>query len=103
MKNIILLFAMLLIGGVAMCQQTTKVAKDTKVVKVDTKTFKTDSSKTNSSYQPTGYYYQLKSGEKREIYIHTVTRGDNKGKTFCYIKTPKGSWSKINVKPEELH
>lgn len=100
MKHIIILFAMLLIGGVAVCQQSTKAAK---VIKVDTKTFKADSSKANSSYQPTGYYYQLKSGEKREIYIHTVTRGDNKGKTFCYIKTPKGSWSKINVKPEELH
>ena len=90
--------------------QTTKVSeqsqKETKVVKVDDKTFKVISTNTtntsDSSYQPTGYYYQLKNGEKREIYTHTITKGENKGKTFCYIKTPKGGWSKIKITPEEL-
>lgn len=113
MKKVIFFIALILISVIAMGQtaQATKVSeqpqKETKVVKVDDKTFKVTSTSTNasssdSSYQPTGYYYQLKSGEKREIYTHTLTKGPNKGKTFCYIKTPKGGWSKIKITPEEL-
>ena len=112
MKRYIFFIALILIGIIAMGQtaQTTKVSeqpqKETKVVKVDDKTFKVTSTSTanasTSSYQPTGYYYQMKNGEKREIYTHTITKGENKGKTFCYIKTPKGSWSKIKITPEEL-
>ena len=106
MKKFIFIIALVLMSVIAMGQQPTKVAEksSTQVVKVDNKTFKASSStkKSGSEYTPTGYYYQLKSGEKREIYTHTITRGDNKGKTFCYIKTPKGGWSKIKVKPEDL-
>ena len=100
--------AMLLISSVVMGQtaQTTKVSEQTsKVVKVDNKTFKaatSSSKKSGGDYKPTGYYYQLKSGEKREIYIHTKTRGEHKGQQACYIKNPKGGWREIPVKPEEL-
>lgn len=98
--------AMLLISSIAMGQtaQTTKVSEQTsKVVKVDSKTFRaTNSKKSGGDYKPTGYYYQLKSGEKREIYIHTKTRGEHKGQQACYLKNPKGGWREINVKPEEL-
>lgn len=95
---------MLLIGSIAMGQQTTKVSTDsTKIVRIDAKTFgASKTSKAKSEYKPTGYYYQLKSGEKREIYIHTKTRGDRKGQTACYIQNPKGGWREISVKPEEL-
>lgn len=112
MKKYIFFIALILMSIIAMGQtQPTKVAeqqqqKETKVVKVDDKTFKVASTNTTkasaSSYQPTGYYYQMKNGEKREIYTHTITKGENKGKTFCYIKTPKGGWSKIKITPEEL-
>ena len=112
MKKVIFFIALILMSVIAMGQtaQTTRVSeqsqKETKVVKVDDKTFKVISTNTanasDSNYQPTGYYYQLKNGEKREIYTHTITKGENKGKTFCYIKTPKGGWSKIKITPEEL-
>lgn len=98
MKHIILLFVMLLIGGVAMSQSTYQ--------KIDDKTFQSIKS-TNSNYTATGYYYIAKDGVKYEIYTHTVTKGKNAGQTFCYIKkvskkTGKSYWQKINVKPEEL-
>lgn len=106
MKKFIFIIALVLMSTIALGQQPTKsaVKSQSQIVKVDNKTFKSSSAKKSSSsdYKPTGYYYQLKSGEKREIYTHTVTRGENKGKTFCYIKTPKGGWSKIKVTPEEL-
>lgn len=106
MKQIIVCIVMLLISGIAMGQnKPTKMAgKDSvKVVRIDAKTF--GASKTSESkedYKPTGFYYQLKSGEKREIYLHTKTKGEHKGQTCCYIKNPKGSWREINVKPEDL-
>lgn len=112
MKRYIFFITLILMSVIVMGQtaQTTRVSeqpqKETKVVKMDDKTFKVASTNTTkasaSSYQPTGYYYQLKSGEKREIYTHTITKGENKGRTFCYIKTPKGGWSKIKILPEEL-
>lgn len=112
MKKVIFFIALILMSIIAMGQtQPTKVAgqqqqKETKVVKVDDKTFKVTSTNTAkasaSSYQPTGYYYQMKNGEKREIYTHTITKGENKGRTFCYVQTPKGGWSKVKITPEEL-
>lgn len=106
MKKLFFFIAVLAIANIAMGQQPTKVAKESKttqVVKVDNKTFRaTNSKKSGGDYKPTGYYYQLKSGEKREIYIHTKTRGEHKGQQACYIKNPKGGWREINVKPEEL-
>ena len=79
--------------------------------KVDNNTFKATTVSTNSTkqstYQPTGKYYIDTDGIKYEIYLHTVTKGDNKGKTFCYIKkvskkSGKSYWKQIAVKPEEL-
>ena len=75
--------------------------------KVDDNTFKVTATTGKSSYQPTGKYYIAKDGVKYEIYLHTVTKGDNKGKTFCYIKrvskkSGKSYWQKIDVKPEEV-
>ena len=106
MKKIFFCIAMLAIACVAVGQtKPTKVAegKTTQVVKVDNKTFKaTNSKKSSGDYKPTGFYYQLKSGEKREIYIHTKTRGEHKSQQACYIKNPKGGWREINVKPEDL-
>lgn len=111
MKKVIFCIAVLLISSIAMGQQPTKVAKESKttqVVKVDNKTFKaTNSKKSGGDYKPTGFYYETSKGEKYEIYIHTITRGDNAGQKACYIKriskkTGKSYWSKINVKPEEL-
>lgn len=107
MKKLIFCIAMVAIASIVMGQtaQTTKVSEqnNTKIVKVDNKTFKaTNSKKSGGDYKPTGYYYQLKSGEKREIYIHTKTRGEHKGQQACYIKNPKGGWREINVKPEDL-
>ena len=77
--------------------------------KIDNNTFqatKTVSTK-QSTYQPTGKYYIDTDGIKYEIHTHTVTKGDNKGKTFCYIKkvskkSGKSYWKQIAVKPEEL-
>lgn len=104
--------AMLAIACVAMGQaKPTKVAKESKtitVVKVDNKTFKaTNSKKSGGDYKPTGYYYETSKGEKYEIYIHTVSRGDNAGQKACYIKrvskkTGKEYWSKIDVKLSDL-
>lgn len=111
MKKMLFCIAMLLISSIAMGQaKPTKVAesKTTQVVKVDNKTFRaTNSKKSGGDYKPTGYYYETSKGEKYEIYVHTITRGDNAGQKACYInriskKTGKSYWSKINVKPEEL-
>ena len=109
MKQIMLCIVMLLMSGIAMGQQPTKSAASNgvKVEKIDAKTFraiKTSSSK--EEYKATGYFYEVK-GEKYEIYIHTISRGDNAGQKACYIKrvskkTGKEYWQKINVKPEEL-
>lgn len=102
---------MVAIATIAMGQQPTKVAKESKSVKVekvDNKTFRaTNSKKSGGDYKPTGFYWETKSGERYEIYLHTITRGDNAGQKACYIKriskkTGKSYWSKINVKPEEL-
>lgn len=111
MKKMFFCIAMLAIACVAMGQaKPTKVAesKTTQVVKVDNKTFKsTKSKKSGGDYKPTGYFYETPKGEKYEIYIHTISRGDNAGKKACYIKrtskkTGKVYWSKIDVKPEDL-
>lgn len=111
MKKTIFCIAMLAIACVAMGQaKPTKVAesKTTQVVKVDNKTFKTTNSrKSSGDYKPTGYYYETSKGEKYEIYIHTISRGDNAGQKACYIKrvskkTGKVYWSKIDVKPSDL-
>ena len=111
MKKLFFFIAVLAIANIAMGQaKPTKVAesKTTQVVKVDSKTFKaTSSKKSGGDYKPTGFYYETSKGEKYEIYIHTITRGDNAGQKACYIKriskkTGKEYWSKINVKPEEL-
>lgn len=109
MKKVFLTVAMIAMCIVAAGQtaQTTKVSEQTcKVVKVDDKTFKVVSTKTKSSidnYKPTGFFYQTRTGEKKEIYLHTVTRGDNKGKTFCYVHgKAEGTWYKIAIKPEDL-
>ena len=106
MKQIFICIVMLLISGIAMGQnKPTSVAgtDSVKVVRIDAKTFgASKTSKSKSEYKPTGYYYQLKSGEKREIYLHTKTKGANKGQVACYIKNPKGTWREINVKPSDL-
>jgi len=111
MKKLFFFIAVLAIANIAMGQQPTKVAKESKptqVVKVDNKTFKaTNSKKSGGDYKPTGFYYETSKGEKYEIYTHVISRGDNAGQTACYIKrvskkTSKEYWSKINVKPEEL-
>lgn len=111
MKKIFFCIAMVAIASIAMGQtHPTKVgeSKTTQVVKVDNKTFKaTNSKKSGGDYKPTGYFYETSKGEKYEIYIHTISRGDNAGKKACYIKrvskkTGKSYWSKIDVKPENL-
>ena len=112
MKKLFFCIAMVAIASIAMGQtaQTTKVSEqtNTKIIKVDNKTFKsTKSKKSSGDYKPTGYFYETSKGEKYEIYIHTISRGDNAGKKACYIKrtskkTGKVYWSKIDVKPEDL-
>lgn len=111
MKKLFFFIAVLAIANIAMGQtHPTKVgeSKTTQVVKVDNKTFKaTNSRKSGGDYKPTGYYWETSKGEKYEIYIHTISRGDNAGKKACYIKrvskkTGKSYWSKIDVKPENL-
>ena len=93
---------MLLMSGIAMGQSTyQKVNNNTfKQVKVD--------KSNDSTYTPTGYYYETKKGEKFEIYVHTPSKGKNAGVKACYIKRISGKtgnpyWQKIDVKPEELH
>ena len=111
MKKMFFCIVMVAIASIAMGQtKPTKVAesKTTQVVKVDNKTFKaTNSKKSGGDYKPTGYYYETSKGEKYEIYIHTISRGDNAGQKACYIKrtskkTGKEYWQKIDVKPEDL-
>ena len=107
----IFIIALLLMSGIAMGQnKPTSVAgtDSVKVVRIDAKTFgASKTSKSKSEYKPTGYYYQVKSGEKCEIHTHTITRGNNAGTVACYIKrvskkTGKEYWQKIDVKPEEV-
>jgi hypothetical protein len=92
---------MLLISGIAMGQSSYQ--------KVDNNTFRAEKvQKTRpSTYQPTGKYYIDRDSVRYEIHTHTVSKGENAGKTFCYIqkvskKTGKPYWKKIDVKPEEL-
>lgn len=111
MKKMILCIAMVLISTIAMGQaKPTKVAENQntpKIEKVDAKTFRAvKSSSRGGDYKPTGYYYEVK-GERYEIYLHTISRGDNAGKVACYIKrvskkSGKEYWQKIDIKPEDL-
>lgn len=111
MKRLILFIALVICTVSVMGQtvQTTQNKKsEPRCEKVDAKTFKASStrSSSNSTYTPTGYYYQDRKGDKYEIYIHTITRGNNAGQKACYIKkTDKNGnprYQKIGVKPEEL-
>lgn len=112
MKRLILFIALVIctISAMGQTAQTTQDKKsEQKYEKVDAKTFKASPSvrsSSNSTYTPTGYYYQDRKGDKYEIYIHTITRGDNAGQKACYIKkTDKNGnprYQKIGVKPEEL-
>lgn len=111
MKKMFFCIAMLLISSIAMGQaKPTKVAesKTTQVVKVDNKTFRaTNSKKSGGDYKPTGFYWETKSGERYEIYLHTISRGDRAGQKACYIKrvskkTNKEYWQKIDILPSDL-
>jgi hypothetical protein len=57
-------------------------------------------------YIPTAYKWKDSKGNIFTIYLHTVTRGDNAGQTFCYIwrvpESGKGYWQKIPVEPARL-
>ena len=102
MKHIVICILMMLTMGVCFGQSS--------YTKVDNNTFqavKVERAKDTNAYKPTGKYYIAKDGVKYEIYLHTCTRGENKGKTFCYIqriskKSGKARWEKIDIKPEEL-
>jgi len=113
MKRLILFIAFVLACTFAMGQtvQTTQNKKsEPRYEKVDAKTFKASSSvrssSSSSTYSPTGFYYQDRKGDKYEIYVHTLTRGEHAGEKACYIqkldKNGKPRYQKISIKPEEL-
>lgn len=113
MKKLVFFFiAFVLACTFAMGQtaQTTQNKKsEPRYEKVDAKTFKASPSvrrSSSSDYTPTGYFYQNRKGERYEIYLHTLTRGENAGQKACYIKkTDKDGntkFQRIGVKPEEL-
>lgn len=77
--------------------------------KVDNNTFRAEKVQRTrpSAYKPTGKFYVDRDSVRYEIYTHTVSKGENAGKTFCYIqkvskKTGKTYWKRIDVKPQEL-
>jgi len=89
--------------------QPTQKKAEPRYEKIDAKTFKASSSvrrNSSSDYTPTGYFYQNRKGERYEIYLHTLTRGENAGQKACYIKkTDKDGntkFQRIGIKPEEL-
>ena len=96
-----LLIIMLLLCGVCYAQKST-------VSKVNDNTFTVSKSEAKSSvYTATGNYYVDAKGVKYEIYTHTCMRGENAGKTQCYIqkmskKTGKPYWVKVDVNPKDL-
>lgn len=101
MKKIFLILIALIALNTAVNAQTYS--------KVNNNTFqavKTERAKDTTAYKPTDNYYVAKDGKKYQIYLHTLKKGNNKGKTFCYIrrvsKSGKPRWEKVDVKPEEL-
>lgn len=106
MKKTMLTIAMFLaFVGIAQAQSNnTKVVKEGKTFTA-TKEVKRDIK--DSTYTKTDYTYVDTDGVAYTIYLHTISRGENQGKTFCYIKryakkSGKAYWKKIDVKPEEL-
>ena len=101
MRHILICVALMLCMGTAFGQSS--------YTKVDNNTFqsvKVERAR-SSNYQPTGKYYIDRDSVRYEIHTHTVTKGADAGKTFCYIqkvskKTGKPYWKRIDVKPEEL-
>ena len=112
MKKLVFFIAFVLACTFAMGQtaQTTQNKKsEPRYEKVDAKTFKTSPSvrrSSSSDYTPTGYFYQDRKGDKYEIYVHTLTKGEHAGEKACYIqkldKNGKPRYQKISIKPEEL-
>lgn len=108
MKKVISFIVAILVCVVTMGQTVQPAQQkkaEPKFEKVDAKTFKAVSTKTSNStasYTATGFFYQTKTGEKKEIYLHTKTRGKHAGETCCYVQTAKGGYREIPIKPEEL-
>ena len=100
MKYIVFCIMMMLTFG-ATAQSYTKVNSNT------FKATKVERSKGDTIvYHPTTSYWIAANGKKYLIHTRVITRGENKGKTACYVyrvsKSGNGRWEKIDVKPEEL-
>lgn len=103
MKKIMLMVLLLVAANTVVWGQSTY----TKNSNGDFQAVKTERKAKASTYTPTGKYYVDTDSVRHEIYLHTITKGDNAGKQACYIqkvskKTGKSYWKKIDVKPEEL-
>ena len=84
MKKMILLAAMLLGWAIAAGAQTTTTSGD---VKRDGDVFTSVSTRSSSADkdQPTAYKWRDSKGNEYQIILHTIVKGDNAGKTTCYV------------------
>lgn len=106
MKKLLSMFAiavMMAVGCATMSAQTTITRQGNTFVA--TKTTKEKPAK-ESTYYPTNAKYLHLDGKTYQIFTHTITRGENKGKEFCYIKmvakkSGNERWEKIEVDPAE--
>lgn len=105
MKRLIITIAAALLMGIGTMQAQTTITRQGNTF-VATKTTKEKPAK-ESTYYPTNAKYMHTDGKTYQIFTHTITRGENKGKEFCYIKmvaekSGNERWEKIKgIDPAE--
>jgi hypothetical protein len=80
MKKLIIIAALFLSMNVNAQEPQKKVEYNK-----ESKTFKTSKTKVSNDDQLTSYLWEDSKGNTYPIWLHTYTKGKNKGKTTCFV------------------